>query len=310
MKRFLAGVLVVLLVCAGAVGAWAQEASAPQRIVVLPVWASEMLLEMIGPERIVGLSAWGDNAVLSATSELAKQVEGRVASNNVEGILMLAPDLVIIDSFSDFDGSLGEMLQGAGVTCLRAESPMDLQSVMSSLTLLGEQVGAADKAEHMRQTMQATLADVAVKVAQIPAEQRVHAMFYEDYYDPNGTSAGMLCAYGPGSTFDAICAAAGVINVCTAENYSPVSKEKIVAEWKPELLIVPGIRYDASFTPIEDGGQSIREGILADVILADLPAVKQQRVAALTESYRGSTSQYMAQAVVELAKLAYPELCQ
>ncbi len=310
MKRFLVGVLVVLMLCAGAAGAWAQEAKVPQRIVVLPVWASEMLLEMIGPERIVGVSAWGDNAVLSATSELAKQVPNRVASNNVEGILMLAPDLVILDSFSDFDGSLGGMLEGAGVTYLRAESPTDLAGVAEMLTQLGERVGAADKAAQMREAMQTTLDLVAEKVAQIPEDQRMRAMFYEDYYDPNGTSAGMLCAYGPGSTFDAICQAAGVVNVCTAENYSPVSKEKIIAEWKPELLIVPGIRYDASFTPIEDGGQSIREGILADTILADLPAVRQQRVAALTESYRGSTSQYMAQAVAELAKLAYPELFQ
>ena len=317
LRKLTALALLGTLICTSAGGALAVDiydglgrqvhiAEAPQRIVVLPVWAEEMLLEMVGPERIAAVSRWGDEPVLSPTAGLAAQVQERVSSDNPEGILALEPDLVILDTFSaGFDNALVQILQDTGLTVICLASPTDLVSMMEALTKLGQVVGAQEQADRMVEEVRAVLDSVTVGVMRVPPEGYKRVMFYEDYYDPNG-SVGMLCAYGPGSTFDAIARAAGMINVCDAPNYSPVSKEKIVAEWKPEVIVVPSSTVDEDGNLIDDGGAANIAGVLADPVLADVPAVQQGAVVAIAEKYRGSTSQYMVQAVYELARLYYP----
>ena len=292
----------------GADGAQVTLESAPQRIVALPVWAGEMLLDMVETERIVGLSAWGDDPLISATADKAAQVKARVASSDLESLIALSPDLVVLDTFSDYDGSMTKTLKDAGVSVLTLSSPTTFEAVAECLLTLGEATGEPENARRLADGMNAELLSVSQAVAAVPEGERVRTMYYEDYYDATGASAGMLCAYGEGSTFQALCEAAGVVNVCDAPLYSAVSKEKIVGEWKPELLIVPGLAYGADFSTVFDGGEAAKAGILADAALSSVPAVQTGRIVALTECYRSSTSHYMAKAVRELAQAAYPQL--
>ncbi len=317
LTKLTALALLAVLICTLTVGALATDVTdglgrtvtipaAPQRIVVLPVWAEEMLLDMVGPERIVAVSAWGDDPAVSPTAELAAQVKDRVSSDNPEGILALQPDLVVLDTFSSgFDGALVQTLSDAGLNVLCLQSPTDFNTIIDALTLLGTAVGAQEKALEMVNEVQNTLATIAMGMMRVPPENYMTVMFVEDYFDPNG-SQGMLCAYGPGSTFDAISKAAGLINVCDAPNYSAVSKEKLVAEWKPQAIIVPSSSFGEDGKFADDAGAANIAGVLADETLAEVPAVKEGKVFAVTDKFRGSTSHYMAQAALEMAKLFYP----
>jgi len=308
LRKLCALSLVCALLCAGAISAIAADmwdglgrqvhiAEAPQRIVTLPVWAAEMLLEMVGPDRIIAVSALGDDPAVSPAAELAAAVPERVSGDDAEGILALAPDLVVLDTSSmGPDGTLVRTLEEAGLTVLVMASPTDLHTMMYALTALGEATFAQEQAAQMVTDVQAILGNVAMGLAMVQEYKTV--MLYEEYDDPNG-SAGMLRAYGPGSPFDAMARAAGLINVCDAPNFSPVSKEMITAQWKPDVLIVPS-------ATIDNDGAAIIAGIMADPALAGLPAVQNNRVFAIPDKYRGSTSQYMAQGVYELAKLLYP----
>ncbi|MCL2811514.1 MAG: ABC transporter substrate-binding protein [Clostridia bacterium] len=276
---------------------------APERIITLPVWAAEMLLEMVGSERIIAVSAWGDDPAVSPTSELAAAVPERVSSDNAEGILALAPDLVVLDTFSaGFDGGLVRTLEEAGLTVLVMASPTDINTVMYALTMLGEATAAQEQAAQMVADMQGVLATVAIGLSKVPQGGFKTMMFYEGSFE----HADMLCAYGPGTTLDAIARAAGLINVCDAPNFSPVSKEKIVAEWKPEVLIVRSSTMDENWVMNDDGGIANIAAVLADPVLAGLPAVQNQMVFAISDRYRDSQSHYIVRAVYELAKLLYP----
>lgn len=279
----------------------------PNAIVATNVWAGEMLLDMVDTSRIKALSAWGDDPVLSATAEKAATVEARVSTQEPEGIIAVQPDLVIIDTFSDPDGSLTKTLKDAGIVILQMASPTDFDQIKEALATLAKAVGEVEKGNELIASVDAILNEVQEKVGDIPENEKMKVMYYEDYYDASGSSEGMLAAYGPGSPFDAIAKAAGTINVCTVENYSAVSKEKVVGEWKPDILIVPSITYGPDFKAIDDKGASIIAAIKEDPIMKTLPAVIHGRVYALTEKYRGSTSHYMAKAVQELAQLAYPD---
>lgn len=283
---------------------------APQAIIATSVWSGEMLLDLVAPERITALSAWGDDPVLSAAADRAKAVAGRVATTKPEEIVALQPDLVIIDTFSDPDGSLTKTLGEAGIVVLQLSSPTDFPSILATVTTLAAATGSIEDGREMVAEINATLQTVSDKIAAIPADKRLTALYYEDQLDANGKSNGMLCAYGEGSTFSAIAAAAGLTNVCNAPNYSAVSKEKIVGDWQPDILVVPAMYYDESFKGVDDQGAKYRAAIESDPLLKTLPAVQSRRILALADRYRGSTSQYMVQAVVDLAAAAYPEAFQ
>lgn len=282
--------------------------SAPQSIVITNVWAAEILLNLVDNSRIKGLSSWGDNEAISAAAAKAANVEARVTTGDPEGIVALSPDLVIIDSFSDPDGSLSVTLRDAGATVLMMNSPTDFDQIKAAITTLAAAVGEQEAGASMVAGIDSKLQAVTDKISTLTGEQKLTVMYYDAQLDMSGNDTGLLCAYGAGSPFDAIAAAAGLINVCDAPTYSGVSKEKVVAEWKPEVLIVSGLVYNADFSVSNDKGAAMIAAIKANDLLATLPAVQADKVFALTPQFAGSTSQYMADAVAELAAAAYPDL--
>lgn len=274
---------------------------APQKIVALPVWEAEMVLDLVGTDRVAGLSNYIDQPALTALADTAKAVKGRVSSD-AEAIVGLQPDLVLLDTFNDVDGSLTKSLKDAGITVLTLASPVTFEEIADRLTTVSKALFAEDKGQELVKEMNDRLDAVADKVKN--AEKKTTVMYYEAAFNAEG----MLCAYGEGSPFQAICEAAGVENVCDAELYSNVSKETVVNQWKPEVLVVSGVAYDANFQATEDGGAAMKAAIEADDTMKSVPAVENGRIFALTEKYRGSTSHYMAGAVEELAKACYPDL--
>lgn len=282
--------------------------SAPKAIICTNIWSAEILFELIDISRIKGLSAWNDKPAMTVTAEKAKAVKARISTQQPEGIVSLMPDLVIIDSFSDPDGSLTKTLTEAGAVVLSMKSPTDFIMIADAIRTIAKTVGASDRGEKLVAEMNQTLDKVSTAVKGVAEKDRLKTLFFEAYYDQSGTNAGMLAAYGEGSTFASIAKAAGLINVCNAPNYSAISKEKIIAEWLPDILVVPAIIYDAKYEPQPDTAKTLINAVLNDSMLKSLPAVKNKQVIAITEAYRGSTSQYMAKAVEELAKVAYPKL--
>jgi iron complex transport system substrate-binding protein len=282
--------------------------SKPQAIIATNVWSAEILLDLVDTSRIKGLSTWGDDPVLSATADKAKSVAARVKTDEPEGIVALKPDLVIIDSFSDQDGALARTLTDAGAVVLLLASPTDFTQIKQAIAVIAAAVGETEQGQALSGQVDAELQSVQDKLAGLAESQKKKVIYYEDYYDQSGANAGMLAAYGQNSPFDAIAKAAGLINICDAQNYSAISKEKVVGEWMPDILVVPAITYNANFTVVDDQGQSLINAIKADMLLQTLPAVQTGQIYALTEKYRGSTSHYMAKAVVELAAKAYPDL--
>ncbi len=282
--------------------------SMPQSIVSTNVWSAEMLLDLVSASRIKGLSAWGDNEVLSATADKAKAVTGRINTTEPESIVALKPDLVIIDTFSDPDGALTKTLTEAGAVVLQMASPTDFSQIRAAIATLAAATGEAAKGQAIIDEIDAKLKAVSDKLANLSEEKKLKVIYYEDYYDQTGSNAGMLAAYGKESPFQAVADAAGLVNVCTAPTYSTISKEKIIGEWKPDLLIVPAVTFGQAGEVVDDRGATVIEGIKADPLLKTLPAVQNNKIFALTEKYRGSTSQYMADVVGELAAIAYPEL--
>jgi iron complex transport system substrate-binding protein len=281
---------------------------APQSIIVTNVWAAEILLDLVDTSRIKGVSAWGDSAAVSAVAGKAKQVANRVTTGEPEGIVTLKPDLVIIDTFSDPDGSLTKTLTNTGSVVLAMASPTDFTQIKAAIAILAAAVGETAKGQAMIDAIDAKLQAVAAKLAGMADNRKLKVIYYDAALDAKGNDTGLLCAYGAGSPFDAIARAAGLINVCDAVTYTSISKEKVVAEWKPDVMIVSGLSYNSDFSVKDDKGAAVIAAIKSNTLLQTLPAVQNGKVFALTAKFAGSTSHYMADAVAQLAAAAYPEL--
>ena len=227
----------------------------------------------------------GDSPAISAAADRAALVKQRVATGQPEGIVALSPDLVIIDSFSDFDGSLAKTLNDAGAVVLSLNSPTDFEQIKEAIATLATAVGAPEKGQALIDSIDNKLKRVTDALTGLADEDRLSVMFYDSALDANGNDTGMLCAYGSGSPFDAIARAAGLINVVDVATYSSVSKEKVVAEWKPDVLIVSSLVYGPDFSVTDDGGQAMISAIKSSDLLRTVPAVEKDRVFALTASH-------------------------
>lgn len=291
----------------GEAKALAQFSEAPQRIVVFPLFAEEMLLEMIGPDRIVyvGHEYWENGEVHSPTMALTKHIPGRYWNMcDVEEILELKPDLVILDKsfLCDYDMIFPELVQ-ANIAFFFLDTPETIEDIMNALIVLGEAVGAPEKAAQMVRDMDAALVEIAETVAGIPEEQRVRAAYWgrED-----GSSDGGVCCELP-NNFSLIAHAAGVINASGSDaDYEAISIKRLV-EWNPDLLAIVPVSYNSDGSIWEISGDFVEwftNSFLDNPELSNVTAIKNRNVHPL----RLSESQFIVQSVKDLAQLAYPDL--
>ncbi len=273
----------------------------PQRIVVLPLFAEEMLLEMIGPDRIVGVwhEYYENGEAFSPTIALTRNIQGGLTIDNAEGILAVDPDLVILWKADYYHyETLLPTLERANVPFFFMDEPQNFADVKDSLTILGGVVGAPEKASQMVQVVEAGLEELAQIVISIPKNERIRVTNYRDYY--------------PMDVYDAIANAAGVISdggtVFNSRHYDYLEiDDKILSDWNPNLITF--LPYDIdSDGSIIDIGKNYVDAYIAYLLekpgLSTISAIQTRNIHPLC-TYN---SQYMVQSAMSLARLAYPEL--
>ena len=278
----------------------AQTPGTPQRIVVFPLFAEEMLLEMIGPGRIVfvGHEYWENGEAYTPTMALTKGIRGSSDPDICAAdFLNLKPDLVVLEkaNYSIYETLLPE-LQQAGIPFLFLDIPQSMDDILSALTTLGEAVGAKDMAAQMVRNMEATLAQITQIVSTIAQEKRVRAAYF-DYSHPE--------CYIP-NNFSIIARAAGVINASGSDTDYKQMNDALLKEWNPDLItFIPFFLDGPSLYDIGDEFVEKRiSSILNNPQLSAITAIKNRNVHPLSLH----ESQFIVQSVQDLARLAYPDL--
>ncbi len=296
-----AAAALVLAVCL-CVGGHAHAAGdAPQRIVVFPLFAEEMLLDMIGPERIVyvGHAYDANGAGYSPTMALTEHIPGSDwGTSSDEAILALDPDLIVLSDFlrQDF-AERSPALQQAGIPLLFLRQPQSVADIQRTLIQLGEEVGAPEKAAHMAAELQAELASIAETVAAIPAQRRVYVTHFA-HSDPD--------CYRP-NNFSVIARAAGVALASGNDTDYMDMNDALLVRWNPDLITVDPYALDTDGSLYEAGDAYVAKTVahlLDNPDVSTVTAIRNRSVYPL----RLSASQYIARSVQDLARLAYPDL--
>ena len=278
-----------------------QLSESPQRIVVFPLFAEEMLFEMIDPNRIVGVGHeyWEHGEAYSPTMEFTKHTRNDLSIRDVEEILDLNPDLVVLwkAEFDDYKTLLPE-LKKYDISVLFLDTPANFMEVMNSLSMLGEAVGASQKAEQMIQDLKTGLAQLEGIIEGVSENKRIRVTDYHDYY--------------PIDVYDVIASAAGVFSdggsVFIDRHYDYLEiDDGLLSEWNPDLITIRPFSMDTDGTILDISEEYVNMYIthlLNKPGLSTVSAIQNHNIHPLSIY----NSQYMLQSAEDLARLAYPEL--
>ena len=265
----------------------------PKRIVSYSISTDEILMALVKPERIAALSRLVDDPGVSSIVEEAKQIPARVQGNSMENVLTFKPDLVIIPDFHP-----PEMLQSArelGLKVYIYKTPSDIKRVKRSIRQIAALTGEKDKGEAIIAKMEARIKQVQQRLANIPASQRKRVIQLR--------SEGAF--YAPDNSFGDVCRHAGVSDATLELKYPSameITQEKVV-ELNPDIIFVPDWDYDGKHNP--DGE---KRKILNNPSYRGMKAVQQGKVYTISGALVLTVSQYIADAVEEVAKMSYPEI--
>lgn len=266
----------------------------PRRIVSLSLPTDEILLSLVDPSRLTAVTTFSSDPGVSNVAAQAARVP-RKMTLTVEPLVALHPDLVLAASWSD--AAVVRQLREAGVPVYLIASPTSVDGVEKLIERLALLTGEGVRGAALVSVMEDKLRAVAEKTAGIPPAKRLRVIDWTTF----GASM------GKGSSWDDVVRRAGLVNaidglVSDRWGQVPLSTEELL-KIDPDILIVPGWVYG---DPKAAG--SFAASTKDNPALRGLAAVKAGRVFTMPEALRTSTSQFIADAVVWLARTAYPEV--
>jgi ABC-type Fe3+-hydroxamate transport system substrate-binding protein len=251
----------------------------PQRIVSGTVFGDALLLRTCPPQRILALHHLSTDRRYSPVAE-ASAAFPRHHGGGAEEILALAPDLVIVSSFSRRETR--QLLGRHGCAVLRFEEFASVADIQSNMRALGYVLDLDEPTEGLLAEMNATLDRVAAGRGKRGAWRVLH-------YDAGRTS-------GPGSTFDSLLDYVGAANAATSLG---ISGSQSVA---PEQVLA--LDPDALVMGVVPGGEAeAMQGLAQTPGFAALKAVRDRRVAFVPAGWLQATSHELASAALRIAEI-------
>jgi ABC-type Fe3+-hydroxamate transport system substrate-binding protein len=203
-----------------------QESAGPaQRIASRTVFADEVLWEL-GPEvqaRVVGLSPMADDPRYSTVAARWPDTTARLG-RNPEELLALAPDLVILASFSEVEYRAA--LEGK-VRTLVLEDLTGFSGYLGSVERIGAATGASDQATMLRERFLAR--QLELEARRPPEAERASVVAWDYGYVP-----------GAQTSFDDVARTAGFVNLAAREGmvgHQRLDAEQLVA-WDPQWIVI------------------------------------------------------------------------
>lgn len=265
----------------------------PQRIVSCSISTDEILLEMVDASRIAALSVLVDDPGISNLAAAASGIGTRVDLHSVEPILAVQPDLILVPDF--VKPEIIQSLRDLSVPVFVYRTPKTVEEVKCVIKQFAYVTGEEVRGQAMVAEMDRRLAAVTEKVGQIPVAERKRVILIR----ANGAY------FSPKNSISDICRLAGVEDATQELAYGqpmPIPQEAIV-RLNPDIFFVPNWNYDGRHDP-----DLLIRSIVENPSYQTTNAVRRGEVKKLHGSYILSLSQYIVDAVEEVARLSYPEM--
>jgi iron complex transport system substrate-binding protein len=265
-------------------------ATPPKAIISITLPSDEILVELVDKSRLRAIDSFAADPGISNIAEWARTFPNKIAGEK-EKIIALQPDLVFVASWKEpeFVAALRE----AKVPVFVFKTPDNFDELDALILQMATLTGETAKGKSLMASVDNRLANVAAKLKGTTKKPTVLS------YSFWGST------FAKGTSFQALVEKAGLVNVATKAGmvgWPQVSKEQILA-LNPDLIVLPSWSYDGSSDP-----QKFLAEFVSDPVFASLGAIKNKRVIVMQDKHLQATSQYMADAVEDLARAGYPEL--
>lgn len=262
----------------------------PQRIISLSISTDEILIDLVEAKRIVALTYLSDDAGISNITAKAKSVQGRVQQANAEALLAMQPDLLLIPDFVSKEEI--DLLRRMQLNVYVYKTPATLEEIKQSIRNIGAAVGEPERAQDMLAQMERHLAAVTAKLGEIQPDKRKTVVFMRS----NGAY------YRRDMTFNDICRQAQVKNALDELDYDKpfIASQEEIVRLNPDVFILAGWNYDG-----QHDQKQMEESLLTDPTYSGVKAIKNKAVYTLPAVHLLSTSQYIVDAIEDMARAVY-----
>ncbi len=258
----------------------------PQRIVSLMLGADEILLSLVAPDRVAAVTYLAANSIWT---NVADQAQGlTTVGPDPEQIAALQPDLVFAATYTNADSV--KLLKDLGYRVITMQLFDSVDRIKDNIRFVAQVVGEETHGEALVAQMEARIQGVEAAVAQAASKPRV--LFYDSF----GATAGI------GSTGSDIIERAGGINVAEEAGIGPfgsISLEKVVA-LNPDVIIMD------EYSP--DNQPRWQEEFVGHPALTTVNAVKNKQTYVIPAKHMTAVSQFIAEAVYDMAQVLHPSL--
>lgn len=238
------------------------------------------------------LIAIPETAVHGPYGEVAAPVQHKLGHNasDPEQLLSLSPDLVIVTARHDEEKDVAGMLTSAGVPAV-VLTPKEFagpEAMMATITALGALLGEPEAATRVVSEMEADVATAAANAAQLKTQPRVLGLM---------TRGDKIMTTGQRTTLTVLAAQAGAAVVAAEKGWEaavPIDVETLAAT-APDVILIEDF---------QGKGRAPFEELLANPALAEVPAIKQQRVHLLPgDQVSASGGPHIAKGLVAISEL-------
>ena len=261
----------------------------PQRILTYSLGHDEMTLALVPAERIAALGKFTGNPSYSNVAELAADFP--VYEKGAENVLAENPDLFIVSKSTKAD--IVALIKEAGIPVARPALEDAAEGNISQILLMGYMLGAEERALELAAEIGERMDLVAGRVPPPGDPERPAVISITRWSDSISISGG-------GTTGSAIIEAAGGVNAAARDGidgFKTISVESILA-MNPDFILIP---QDG------EGAAKLRDDLLADPVLATVPAVVNQRIHLVHPPNYIVLSHWTVRGVERTAQLLYPE---
>ena len=264
-------------------------AGPPQRILTYSLGHDEMVLALVPAERIAALGKFTGNPSYSNVAGLAGAFP--VYEKGAENVLAENPDIFIVSRSTKAD--IVALIKEAGIPVARPNLEDAAEGHISQLLLMGYMLGAEERALELVAEIEERLNLVAGRVPPPGDAARPAVISITRWSDSISVSGG-------GTTGSDIIEAAGGVNAAARDGidgFKTISVESVLA-MNPDFILIP---QDG------DGAVKLRADLLADPVLATVPAIVNEQIHLVHPPNYIVLSHWTVRGVERTAQLLYPE---
>ncbi len=262
--------------------------SKPQRIITASIGHDEITLALVPRDRLVGVGSVTKNSTYSNVASLAQDIAE--ISRDPETIIAQRPDVVVTSPF--FPAEAVHALSEIGIRVVQTELKHDPEARINSILFMGYIFGEEDRALEFAAEVRDRYDSLVAVTGK--AEPRPRVLALTQYSDK-------LWVAGGNSTEGGVIAAAGGINAAEEagiEENQVINLEGVIV-MDPEIIIIA--------QPVEFGAEEFRQSLLANEALAEIPAIKNNRVYVVESKHFTTLSYWNIRGAEDLARILWPE---